>query len=182
MGILELWAPILVSSVVVFVMSALVWTVLPWHKSDFKKTTDEEAVRAALKGQEPGYYLLPYHTDPAELKNEAVAQKYIDGPQGYITIVPNGVPNMAPKLVLSFAYNVVVGILCAYFVTRMMVPQAAYLDVFRIAGTTAFVAYGIAYIQDSIWFGKPWMITAKNLFDGLLYGLLTGGVFGWLVA
>lgn len=182
MGILELWVPILVSSLVVFVMSALVWTVLPWHKSDFKKTADEEAVRAALKGLAPGFYLLPYHTDPAELKNETVARKYIDGPQGYVTIVPNGLPNMAPKLVMSFVYNVLVGILCAYFVSRTIGPQASYLDVFRIAGTTAFVAYGVAYIQDSIWFGKPWAITVKNLFDGLLYGLLTGGVFGWLAA
>ncbi len=182
MGILELWVPILVSAIVVFVMSALVWTVLPWHKSDFKKIGDEEAVRAALKGSEPGLYLLPYHMDPAELKNEAVAQKYKEGPLGYITIVPSELPNMPPKLIMSFIFNILVGILCAYFVTRTLSADAEYLEVFRIAGTTAFVAYGVGYIQESIWFGRPWSVTAKSFLDSLLYALLTGGVFGWLVS
>lgn len=180
MGIVELWIPILVSAIVVFVMSALVWIVLPWHKSDFSKTADEEAVRGALKGASPGLYMVPYCTDPAELKNEAVAQKYIEGPQAYITVIPNGLPQMGGKLVLSFLYYILVGILCAYFVTRTRAPDASYLEVFRIAGTTAFIAYGIAYIQDSVWFGRPWSLTAKNLVDALLYALLTGGVFGWL--
>jgi hypothetical protein len=27
---------------------------------------------------------------------------------------------------------------------------------------------------------RPWSVTAKNLFDGLLYALVTGGTFGWL--
>lgn len=180
MGILDLWIPILVSAVLVFVLSGLIWTVLPWHKSDFAKSGDEEAVRAALKGSSPGLYMVPYCTDPAELKNEEVAQKYIDGPQAFVTVVPNGLPSMGPKLGMSFVYNLVVGIICAYFVSRTASPEADYLAVFRVAGATAFVAYGIAYIQDSIWFGRPWALTAKTTFDSFLYALLTGGAFGWL--
>ena len=180
MGILDLWVPILVSAVIVFVMSALIWTVLRWHKNDFSKLGDEEAARAALKGASPGFYLMPYHLDPAELKDEAVAQKYIDGPQGYITIVPNGMPAMGSKLVLSFLNNVLVAVLCAYVLSRTTAADASYLQVFRVTGTTAFIAYGIAYIQESIWFGRPWMVTGKNMLDALLYGMLTGGVFGWL--
>ena len=49
-----------------------------------------------------------------------------------------------------------------------------------VVGATAFIAHGIAGIPDSIWFGRPWSLTAKNMFDALLYGLLTGGAFGWL--
>jgi len=179
MTIMSLWLPIVVSAVIVFIGSALVWMVLPWHKSDFRKTRDEEAVRGALKGSEPGYYMLPYCMDPAELKNEDVANKYREGPLAYITVIPSGIPSMGPKLVLSFVYYLVVGAICAYMVSRT-VPGADYLHVFRVAGTTAFLAYGVAYLQDSIWFGRPWSLTAKNLFDGLLYGLLTGGTFGWL--
>jgi hypothetical protein len=180
MGITALWMPILASSVLVFILSALVWTVLPWHKKDFAKTGNEEAVRAALSGSSPGQYMLPHCTDPAELKDPDVARKYMDGPQGFITIVPNGMPNMGPKLGMAFAYNIFVGVICAYFVSRTVAPGADYLAVFRVAGATAFAAYGIAYIQDSIWFGRPWSLTAKSLFDSLLYGLLTGGAFGWL--
>jgi hypothetical protein len=28
--------------------------------------------------------------------------------------------------------------------------------------------------------GKPWVVTAKEMFDGLLYALVTAGAFGWL--
>jgi len=180
MGITALWMPILVSAALVFVLSALVWTVLPWHKKDFKKTANEEAVRSALSGSAPGAYMLPYCVDPAEFKNPDMVQKYVDGPQGFITIVPNGLPQMGPKLGMSFVYNVFVGVICAYFVSRTVAPDASYLAVFRVAGATAFVVYGLAYIQDSIWFGRPWSLTAKTLFDALLYSLLTGGAFGWL--
>jgi len=180
MSIAALWLPILVSAVFVFIASAIVWMAMPWHKTDFRKTRDEEGVRAVLRGHEPGYYLLPYCIDPKELKKPEVEQKYVDGPQAYITVVPNGLPQMGPKLIMSFVYYILVGIICAYFVSRTAVPDAGYLATFRIAGAVAFVAYGIAYIQDSIWFGRPWPITAKYLFDALIYGLLTGGTFGWL--
>lgn len=181
MTILSLWLPILISAVIVWVASALVWTVLPWHKSDWKKTPDEEAARAALKGIKPGNYMLPYCADQEEYKQEESQQKFIDGPQAFITVVPNGLPNMAPKLLQIFVYYILIGVLVAYFVSRTIALDSTYLDVFRIAGTTAFIAHGIAYIQDSIWFGRPWSLTAKTLVDALIYGLLTGGVFGWLV-
>ena len=180
MSIIGLWLPILVSAAIVFVASAAVWMVLPWHKSDFSRTGDEAAVRGALKGSAPGVYMLPFCTDPKEMQKSDVKQKYIDGPLGYITIVPNGVPQMGTKLILSFVYYIVVGGICAYVVSRTLAPAASYLAVFRISGTVAFIAYGIAYVQDSIWFGRPWSLTAKGLVDALIYALLTGGVFGWL--
>ena len=36
-----LWLPILVATAVVWIASAIVWTVLPHHKSDFAKIEDE---------------------------------------------------------------------------------------------------------------------------------------------
>jgi hypothetical protein len=33
---------------------------------------------------------------------------------------------------------------------------------------------------DSIWFFRHWSTSLKNVFDGLIYALLTGGVYGWL--
>ena len=180
MSIVDLWLPILVSTVVVFVASAVIWMVFKWHNTDYKKAADEERVREALSGAEAGFYVLPYCLDPAEFKDPAVQQKFKDGPLGYITIVPSGLPQMGPKLISMFVYFLVVGMLCAYFVSRTVAPDADYLAVFRVAGTVAFVANGIALIPESIWFGRPWPMTAKNLLDALIYGLLTGGVFGWL--
>lgn len=87
---------------------------------------------------------------------------------------------MGPKLVMMFAYNVLVAILCAYFVSRTAAPDAEYLAIFRISGAVAFVAYGMAFVQESIWFGRPWRATFNTFLDALIYSLLTGGVFGWL--
>lgn len=181
MNIIDLWLPILVSSVLVFFVSGIIWMVFKWHNSDYKKTIDEASVRDALGGASPGYYVLPYCMDPAEFKDPEMQQKFKAGPVGYITIVPNGLPQLAPKLVSIFIYFVLVSILCAYIVSRTLTPDADYLTVFRIAGTVAFIANGIALIPENIWFGRPWSMTVKNLVDALIYGLLTGGVFGWLV-
>ncbi len=180
MSILDLWMPILVSAAIVWIFSALVWMVFPWHKSDFAKTGDEEAVRAALKGLGPGFYNVPHCADQKELKQPEMQRKFEEGPAAFITVVPKGLPQMGGKLLASFAYYVFVGILCAYFVTRTTGSDATYLQVFRVAGAVAFIAYGVAYIQDSVWFGRPVSITMKSLLDALLYGLLTGGTFGWL--
>lgn len=182
MGIATLWLPILVSAAIVWFASALIWVVLPWHKNDFSKVSDEEAARAALAGNAPGNYMLPYCKDQNELKEPAVRKKFEDGPIVFLTVMPNGMPAMGGKLAASLLYNVFIGCLCAYVVTRTIVPDTDYLEVFRVSGTVAFIAYGIAYIQDSIWFGRPWSITLKSLLDALIYALLTGGVFGWLVA
>ncbi len=32
----------------------------------------------------------------------------------------------------------------------------------------------------AIWFGHTWGRTAKDIADGVIYGLLTAGLFGWL--
>lgn len=181
MGIVALWLPIVVSAVVCFVMSALIWTLFKYHNSDHKKTTDEEAVRAALKGSEPGYYVVPFCLDPADAKNPDVKQKFEEGPLAYITVGKNGMPSMGPKMLTMFLYFVAVGVLAAYFVTFSVTADADYLAKFRVAGTVAFIANSMALVPESIWFERPWPMTVKNFVDAIIYSLLTGGVFGWLV-
>lgn len=180
MSFIIYWQPILASAVLVFVTSAIVWMVLKWHNRDFRQTADEEAARQALRGNAPGWYLLPFCLDPADLKKPDIQQKYIDGPLAYITVLPNGLPKMGGQLVASFVFYLFVGALCAYVLSLSASVGGSYLDVFRITCTVAWIAHGVAYLQDSIWFGRPWSVTIKNLVDALLYGLVTGGAFGWL--
>lgn len=179
MTIMTLWLPVLVTTVAVFIAGAVIWMVMPWHRSDWGKTADEEAVRAALESTKPGMYTLP-NCPPDQFKDPAMQQKFKDGPQAYITVLPNGVPKMGGKLLMMFLYNLLVAVLCAYVVSRTLAPGTEYLQIFRIAGTVAFIAYGVAYIQESIWFGRSWSLTTKSLFDALIYAVLTGGAFGWL--
>lgn len=48
------------------------------------------------------------------------------------------------------------------------------LQVFRFAG------YGLALLQNSIWWRRGWGATAGVVFDALIYAGLTGGTLGWL--
>ncbi len=181
MSILDLWLPICVATLVCFFMSSAIWVVFKWHNSDHRKTDREEDVSAALKGAKPGFYLLPHCGDYSEMAKPEVKQRFADGPVAYITVAPNGMPSMAPKMLGMVVYFAMVSVFCAYILTRTMAPDADYLAVFRITGTIAFIANGIAVIPESIWFSKPWSMTLKNLLDALIFGLLTGGIFGWLV-
>ena len=181
MSIPDLWMPILVSAALVWILSAMVWMVFPWHKTDFSKTPDEEGLRAALKNAATGTYTVPHCADQKSMASPEVQQKFKEGPVAMVTVMPSGAPAMGGKLIACFLYYVFVGVLCAYMVSRTLSVDATYLQVFRIAGTVSFIAYGVAYIQDSIWFGRPPSLTAKSLLDALLYGLVTGGTFGWLV-
>ena len=87
---------------------------------------------------------------------------------------------MAKSLVLWFIYTVIVSFFAAYIGGRALPAGTDYLHVFQIVGAAAFVGYSLALLQMSIWYRRAWSLTIKALFDGLIYGLLTAGTFGWL--
>ena len=43
-----------------------------------------------------------------------------------------------------------------------------------------FMTYALGSMSESIWFGRPWSSFALQALDALMYGLILGGVFGWL--
>lgn len=174
--------PILLSAVVVWIASAIVWMVLPHHKTDFKGLPNEEALRSALRPQNlaPGQYNFPHIPSRQAMKQPEIVRKFEEGPVGLLTLFPSGLPKMGKAMGLSFGYYVVIGFFVAYVAGRTLAAGADYLSVFRVAGTVAWLGYGWAAVPDAIWLGRPWSSVAKHLADALLYGLLTAGVFGWL--
>ncbi len=177
-----LWLPIVLSAVGVFLASSVMHMVLTYHRSDYKKLPDEAQLLEALRthGVTPGGYWFPHAASPAEMKAPEVQEKFQRGPVGLLTVMQNGPPVMGKHLAQWFAYCVVVGIFVAYLTGRTVDAGVAYLGVFRVAGTVAFLGYGLALAQASIWKGQEWRTTLKEFFDALVYGLLTAGVFGWL--
>ena len=71
----SLWLPILLSAVFVFVMSSLLHMVLPWHRTDYSKVPNEDAVSAALRGFSipPGDYMMPSPDSRAEMASPKFA-------------------------------------------------------------------------------------------------------------
>jgi hypothetical protein len=180
--IAALWLPIVVATVLVFVASNLVWMVLPHHKSDTRRLPDEAAATDALgkQGLTPGLYRFPWASSMAAMKDPAFVEKLERGPVGFITLVPNGPFDMGKAMGAWITYIVVIGVLVAYVTGRTLAPGTPYLQVFRVAGTVATLAYAGAHAPDAVWWGKPWSIALKEILDGLAYGLLTAGAFAWL--
>jgi hypothetical protein len=177
----NLWLPILLSALIVFLASSIIHMLLPYHRSDYKKLPDEDNIRAALRaaGLARGLYHFPYCTHK-DMKLPATVEKYKQGPVGMMTIFPSGPPVMPKFLGMWFAYCLVISFFVAYLTEHTVAMGAHYLQVFRVVGTAAFLAYGLASISNSIWKGQPSSVTIKEMFDGLLYALLTAGTFGWL--
>jgi hypothetical protein len=177
-----LWLPILLSAVIVFVASSIIHMALPIHKSDYRKLPDEARVLDTLRasGVTPGReYRFPFCT-MKEMKSPEGIEKFKRGPVGLLVVMPNGAMNMGKFLGQWFLYCVVVSIFTAYLTGRTRLPGTEYLEVFRVAGCTAFIGYALAHAQNSIWRGVTWGVTLKHMLDGLIFGLLTGGTFGWL--
>lgn len=178
-GLSMLWIPIVVSAVLVFVASSILHMVLPYHRSDYRKLPNEDAAAAALRGTAPGMYILPYCTHQ-EMKSPAVQEKFKSGPVGTVLLRPPGPIQMGKFLGLWFGFCLIVGFFTAYLAGRTLAPGVHYLVVFRVVGTAAFMAYGLSNLANGIWKGEPWGVVAKEVVDGLIYGLLTAGTFGWL--
>ena len=178
--IASLWLTILLSAVIVWIASAIVWIALPHHKKDFSKIPNEDAARDALSGIEPGVFMLPYAADQHEFKAPEFLDKLNEGPVGYLTVVPNGPVEMGKKMVMSFFFYLLVGLVVAYLATQAVGAGAEYMDVFQFTSTAAWAIFGLAIIPDAVWFGRPWPQVVKHIFDAFLYGLLLGGVFGWM--
>jgi hypothetical protein len=177
----SLWLPIVLSAVLVFAASFVVHMILPFHRSDYDKLPPEDQVMDALRGLgiPPGNYMMPHAGNPQAMKDPAFKEKWERGPRAFM-IVHGSDFSMGKSLVQWFVYCLVASVFAAYVAGRAVGPGAEYLEVFRFAGTTAFVGYSLAQWQNSIWYRIKWSTTIKNNIDGLVYGLLTAGVFGWL--
>ncbi|HEX9706122.1 MAG TPA: hypothetical protein VGA24_00650 [Steroidobacteraceae bacterium] len=180
--IAALWLPILISAVIVFIASSIIHMAPLWHRNECPPVPDQDRLMDALRpfNLKPGEYMLPRAKNMKDMKAPEFVEKLKRGPVMIMTVVPNGAMSMNKALVQWFVYTLIVGGFAAYVAGATLDTGAEYLSVFRVAGTTAFIAYSIGLWQQSIWYNRPWSTTIKLTLDGLIYALLTGGTFGWL--
>ena len=177
-----LWLPIVLSAVLAFLASWVLHMLLPFHRSDYVQLPDEGALMEAMRkaGVKPGNYFFPHASGPQEMGSPEWIEKCTRGPVGMVNIQASGPPNMGKSLAIWFVFLLVVSVFVAYLTGRTQEPGAAYLAVFRVAGATAFLAYGLGEAMSSIWKLQRWSTTFKSMIDGLIYALLTAGSFAWL--
>jgi hypothetical protein len=179
-----LWLPIIVSAVFVFIASAIVHMAPLWHKSDYPAPPQQDGVGDALRpfNIPPGDYLFPRAANRKEMTGPEYQEKIKRGPVMIMTVMKPGPFAMGATFVQWFIFIVLVSIFSAYVASRAVGPlqNHEYLDVFRFAGTTAFLAYSMAVWPLTIWYHRGAGLAVKDTIDGLIYALLTAGTFGWL--
>jgi len=180
--VMSLLVPILVSGVIVFIASSLIHMVLGYHKGDFKTLPSEDEVMAALQkfNIPPGDYMVPRPASMEAMKREEYKAKRMKGPVMVATVMQSGPFTMGPALLKWFIFCCVVSAFTACVAARVIPPGSAYLVVFRTAGVVAFMGYALGEWPAHIWYQRSLGTTLRQTFDGLVYGLLTAGVFGWL--
>jgi hypothetical protein len=177
-----LWLPIVLSAVLVFFASFLIHMFLGYHKADYLTMPNEDKVMDAIRvlNIPPGDYAVPKPRDSADMKSPEFEAKQAKGPVFFLTMIPAGRMQMGKYLLRWFIYNLVVAFLAAYIASRAVEPGAPYLEAFRFAGATTFIGYTLGLWQMSVWYHRSWGTSVRYTIDGLIFGLLTGGVFGWL--
>ena|SRR5688572_22262224 len=176
-----LWMPIVLSAVFVFIVSSVIHMVLGYHASDYQQVPNEDQVMDTLRDLKipPGHYAIPKPSSMKEFNTPEFKAKMAKGPNVMLNFRKPGV-SIGSSLLQWFVFLVLVNIFVAYVASHTINPGADYLTVHRVAGCIAFMGYGLALFQDAIWGGKSWGATGRMLFDALVYGLVTGGTFGWL--
>lgn len=177
----ELWLPILVSSVVVFVLAMLAWTVMPHHKADIKELSkeNEDKMMDLIKsaGIKPGMYMYPHcRHDSAYAKSEEFKAKWEGGCMGNLNVYA-GKPNMGKNMILSMIVYLFVGVFVAYLTGLSRAPGAEGMAVMQVAGTAAFGFYFFGGLCGGIWFGAPLRSFITNGADALVFGVATGAIF-----
>jgi len=178
----SLWLPIVVSAVLVFLASFITHMVLTHHHSDFGKLPAEDEVMDALRrfNLPQGDFMVPRPDSIKAMGSREFQEKLARGPVFIATVFPNGQRGMGAQLAQWFGFCLVVSIFAGYMASRALGPGAEYLRVSQMASTTAFLGYVMAKWSDVIWYRRSMSAAMKTTIDGVIYGLLTGGVFGWL--
>ena len=84
MNLLQLWLPILVTAIGVFVASSIIHMAFKWHNSEYKPLPNDDAVRTALNAvpMKPGLYSTPHCVDMKEMQSEDMQRKMKRRPSG----------------------------------------------------------------------------------------------------
>jgi hypothetical protein len=179
-SVLDLWLPIVLAAVAVFVLAFLAWAVLPHHNSEIARLTDEDALLNDIRSKDisPGVYMFPWY-GPKDRGDPVKKKRHEAGPNGLLILWP-GPPNMGANLLKSLIFYLVAAICVAYLARLALSAGAEFRPVFRFTCAAAFLVYCLGLIPNMIWIGKTLKATTKSFIDGMAYAAATGLIFAWL--
>jgi hypothetical protein len=175
--------PALLSAVAVFIVSSIIHMVLPWHKGDYRRLDQEDAVMDALRpfNIPAGDYMVPRPSGMADMRSPEFAEKLKRGPVVIMTTWPSGSMSMKNNLIGWFVFSFVIAFVAghlAYGATHGSNPDGRVI--FHTVGLAAFLGFAGGLWQMSIWYHRSLGTTIRSTIDGLIYGAITGFIFCWM--
>ncbi len=179
--LLSLWQPIIASAVLVFVVSSIIHMATPWHKGDYRKIPNEDQVMDALRSLNipQGDYMVPRCDSMQDMKTPEFKAKRQRGPV-FIATFMGGEMAIGKSMAMWFVYLLVITYFAAYVGAHAGAFGPFAIHSRRIVGITAFLGYGGALCQQSIWFQRSWCATLRSLIDSAIYAAVTAATFACL--
>lgn len=177
-SLMQLWLPILLGAVGVFVASSLLHMVIrAWHSPDYHGFSNEDEVRAAMRkgSPAPGMYMVPW-CPPEKMKDPAMMAKFTEGPVAFAILKAPGMFNMGKSLGAWFGFCLVMTLFAAYVAGSALPAGTEGMQVFRIAATAAFMGFGLGGVPNWVWWGEPTRSMVKFVIDGLIYACIVGAI------
>ena len=161
MSVFELWLPILAAGIAVHIASTIAWVALPHHKPEWPRLDSEKDPTGWLRerGVRPGQYFIDAQADDA---------------CGGTLVLWRQRPNMGANIGLTVSMFLWISLLIGYLASLALEPGAAPMEVFRFTFTAAFLVHVCGGVVHVIWFRRKLLM---DTLDGLVYALITGGVY-----
>lgn len=184
--IAQLWLPILVSGVGMWVLSFMGWMIIGHHKKDrdgLPAGTEQAFMDTITRlNIRPGNYGFPDFNQhdhlPRKERMERLKALYDTHPQGLLRVwAPT---NMGLNMALTFAFYLLTSTVIAYLGWAALPKGAAFAKVMQVLGTAGVLAYCFASFPNDLWFQKKRRAIATEWIDGIVFGLVTGAIFAWL--
>lgn len=175
----DLWLPILLAGVATHIASTIAWTVMPHHKPDWKKLPAEDDLLDLLDAKQVAaeQYLFPYCDDMKEMNTPEFKQKMETRCRGMLILWP-APPNMGKAIGLTLAFFLLAAFLIGYLaVTAFGGPVEDKMDLFAVVFTAGLLVHCLGPFPHAFWFRRK---VAMEIVDGVVYALITAGIFTWL--
>lgn len=180
--LVSLWFPILLSAAAVWFVSTLLGMPFLHHKNDWigLPPGQEDALIEFLRKSaiRPGNYLFPDFRTREALDSEKVRQALERGPVGHLSVWRPPL-TMGGKLAGAFLVYLAASTLIAYLAAAALPRAATSAKVFQVVGAAGILAYCFSFIPSEIWFGAYRRTIIAGVFDGVIFGVITGAIFAW---
>ena len=178
MTVFDLWLPIVLAGIATHVASTIAWTVLPHHKPEWNKLPAEDELLDLLDEKQVAaeQYLFPYCEDHKEMSSPEFKEKMNTRCRGMLVLWPDP-PNMGKAIGLTLAFFLVAACLIGYLASIAFEPGANRMDVFRLVFMAGLLCHAAGPFPGVFWFRKYF---AMEVLDGVVYALITAGLFAWL--